>query len=81
MISSSLIKNLISAIIFYGLDSKTEKTREYGEENSKEEAVLGIIIDNKLTIYIHIKDLYRKISQMLSAFSRISSYLNSSKKT
>ena len=38
-------------------------------ENSKEEVILGIIIDNKLTFDSHIKSICRKAGQKLSALS------------
>ena len=49
-------------------------------ENSKEEAILGINIDNKLTFDSHIKSMCRKAGQKLSALSRISPYLETGKK-
>ena len=49
-------------------------------ENSKEEVVLGITIDNKLTFDNHIKNICRKAEQKLGALLRITNYLNSSQK-
>ena len=49
-------------------------------ENSKEEVILGIAIDNKLTFDNHIKSICRKAGQKLSALSRISPYLEKDKK-
>ena len=49
-------------------------------EKSKEEVVLGVTIDNKLTFDSHIKSICRKASQKLSALLRITNYLNSSQK-
>ena len=49
-------------------------------ENSKEEVILGITIDNKLTFDSHIKSICRKAGQKLSALSRISPYLETDKK-
>ena len=49
-------------------------------ENSKEEAVLGVTIDNKLTFNSHVKGICRKPGQKLGALSRIANYLNSSQK-
>ena len=46
-------------------------------ENSKEEVILGITIDNKLTFDSHMKS---KAGQKLSAFCRISPYLETDKK-
>ena len=51
-------------------------------ENSKEEVILGITIDNKLTFESHIKRMCRKAGQKLSVLSRsrISPYLETDKK-
>ena len=49
-------------------------------ENSKEEVVLGVTIDNKLTFDSHIKSICRKAGQKLGALLRITNYLNSSQK-
>ena len=49
-------------------------------ENSKEEVVLGVTIDNKLTFDSHIKSICRKVGQKLGALLRITNYLNSSQK-
>ena len=49
-------------------------------ENSKEEVILGITIDNKLTFGSHIKSICQKAGQKLSALSRISPYLETNKK-
>ena len=49
-------------------------------ENSKEEVILGITIDNKLTFDSHIKSICRKAGQKLSALSRTSPYLETDKK-
>ena len=49
-------------------------------ENSKEEVILEIIIDRKLTFASLIKSICRKVGQKLSALSRISPYLEKNKK-
>ena len=49
-------------------------------ENSKEEVILGITIDSKLTFDSHIKRICRKAGQKLSALSRISPYLETNQK-
>ena len=38
--------------------------------------VLGVTIDNKLTLYNHLKNLCKKIAQKLKALTRIAIYLN-----
>ena len=49
-------------------------------ENSKEEVVLGVTIDNKLLFNSHIKNS-RKAGQKLGASLKITNYLNSSQKS
>ena len=50
-------------------------------KNSKEEKTLGVIIDNNLSFKSHIKNLCKKASQKIWALSRLTNYLNNSKKT
>ena len=45
--------------------------------NSKEEVILGLTIDNKLSFDNHIMKICRKASQKTSTSSRISNYLDS----
>ena len=49
-------------------------------QNSKEEVILGIAIDNKLTFDGHMKTMCRKADQKLRALFRISPYLETDKK-
>ena len=49
-------------------------------KNNKEEVVLGVTIDNKLTFDSHVKNICRKVVQKLGALLRITNYLNSSQK-
>ena len=49
-------------------------------ENSKEEVISGITIDNKHIFDSHIKSMCRKTGQKLSAVSRISPHLETHKK-
>ena len=49
-------------------------------ESSKEEVVLGVTVDNKLTFDSHIKSICRKSSQKLGALLRITNYLIQAKK-
>ena len=48
--------------------------------NSKEEKILGVIIDNKLSFKSHINDLCKKASKKLAALSCLSRFLNNSEK-
>ena len=61
-------------------DSDIFKFENVCLESSKEEVILGITIDNKLTFDSHIKSICRKAGQKLSALSRISPYLETDKK-
>ena len=47
-------------------------------ENSKEEVVLGVTIDNKFTFDSQIKNICKKAGQKLDALLGITNYLNSS---
>ena len=49
-------------------------------KNSKEEKILGVIIDNKLRFKSHVKNLCKKASQKVWALSRLINYLNDSDK-
>ena len=49
-------------------------------ENSKEEVVFGVTIDNKLKFDSHIKNISRKDGQKLGTLLRITNDLNSSQK-
>ena len=49
-------------------------------ESSKEELILGVTTDNKLTFDSHIKNICRIAGQKLGALLRITNYLNSSHK-
>ena len=43
-------------------------------ESSRNQALLGVILDSDLKFDVHIKSLYRKAAQKLSALSRINKY-------
>ena len=49
-------------------------------ENSKEQKIHSVIIDNELNFKSHINQLYQKASQKIVAFSRLCSYLHNSEK-
>ena len=49
-------------------------------KNSKEEEILGVIIDNKLRFKSHVKNLCKKTSQKIWALSHSIHYLNDSEK-
>ena len=44
-------------------------------EKSKEQIILGVIIDNKLNFKSHISELCKKASQKIATLSRLSSYI------
>ena len=48
--------------------------------NSKEEKILDVTVDNRLTFSSHIRELCIKNSQKISSLTRISNQLNDSKK-
>ena len=47
-------------------------------KNSKEEKILGVIIDNKLRFKSHVKNLCKKASQKIWALSRLINQLDDS---
>ena len=49
-------------------------------ENSKEQKILGVAIDNKLNFKSHISELCKKASHKIATLSRLSSYLHNSEK-
>ena len=49
-------------------------------ESSKQQKLLGILLDNELRFDKHVDNLCNKASQKLSALSRVSSYMNTDKK-
>ena len=49
-------------------------------ENSKEQKIHSVIINNKLNFKSHINQLYKKASEKIIAFSRLCSYLHNSDK-
>ena len=49
-------------------------------ENSNEQKVLGLTIDNKLNFKSHMNQFCKKVSQKFGALCKLSSYLNSSQK-
>ena len=49
-------------------------------ENSREQKIIGVIIDNKLNFKSHVSELCKKASQKIAALSRLSSYLHNSEK-
>ena len=62
-------------------ENETFSVKDTIMNNSKEEKILGVIIENRLTFSTHIRELCEKASQKISALSRISSQLNDSEKT
>ena len=66
-----LVQNTVNEIFVY--DNIEMK-------NSKEEKILGVIIDNKLRFKSHVKNLCKKASQKIWALSRLINYLNDSEK-
>ena len=69
---------------FMGLGSNTENEtfllHNILVENSKEQKILRVIIDNKLNFKSHISELCKEAFQTIAALSRLSSYLPNSEK-
>ena len=61
-------------------DNDALSLNEFNLQNSNHEIILGITIDRKLKFNKHIKNLYKKAGQKLSALLRISPYLDENKK-
>ena len=68
----SIGKDTCDEDIFY-YDNLTHK-------NSKEEEILGISRDRKLTLHQHIKKMCRKAGEKLSALQRLPPYLDTNKR-
>ena len=70
--------------LFMCLGKNTEKEtfifKDTIMSNSKEENILGVTINNKLTFSSHIRELCNKYSQKILSLSRISNSLNNSEK-
>ena len=49
-------------------------------ENSKEQNILGVLIDNELNFKSHVSELCKKASQKIAVSSRWSSYLRNFEK-
>ena len=45
-------------------------------KNSMEEAILGVIVDNKLYFDSYINRIFKKAGQKLSALSRVSAFID-----
>ena len=49
-------------------------------KNTKEVEILGIKLDRNMNFHTHVKNIFRKAGQNLSALLRISPYLDQGKK-
>ena len=61
------------------LTGKNELTLEIDQcqiKSSKEEKLLGITIDNKLSFDAHVNNICNKVSQKINALTRIANYIN-----
>ena len=62
-------------------DAETLNFNNLAIKNSKEEVqIIGITLDRNLNFHTHIKNIWRKAGQKLSALLRISTYLDQRKK-
>ena len=73
-------ENVILYVSGITLKTKTFLFHNILMENSKEQKILGVIINNKLNFKSHISELCKKASQKIAALSRLSSYLHNSDK-
>ena len=64
----------------YNNESETFLFHNILMENSKEQKIVGVTIENKLNFKSYISELCKKASQKIAALSRLSSYLNNSEK-
>ena len=64
----------------YNNESETFLFHNILMENSKEQKIVGVTIENKLNFKSYISELCKKASQKIAALSRLFSYLNNSEK-
>ena len=62
-------------------DSELLNLNDLNLKNCREVEILGIALDRNLNFRRHIKNICRKAGQKLSALLRISSHINTDKKT
>ena len=62
-------------------DSELLKVNDLNLKNCKEVEVLGITVDRNLNFNRHMENICRKAGQKFSALLRISSHINTDKKT
>ena len=63
-----------------GTESYKAKIGGHTIESSKQQKLLGVIIDNKLTFEKHLDNLCNRASQKLNALCRVSSYMSTEQK-
>ena len=63
-------------LLLSGEANHEAKIGNYIIESSKQQKLLGVLLDNNLTFEKHIDNLCNKASQKLSALCRVSSYMN-----
>ena len=62
-------------------DSELLSRNDLNLKNCSDVEVLGITINRNLSVKGHIKNICRKVGQKLSALPRISSHINTDKKS
>ena len=62
-------------------ENETFTFKDVCYKSSKEEVILGITIDNKLSFDSHIRKMCKKSGQQLNALSRITTFLNKDQKS
>ena len=58
----------------------TFKIGEFDVKNSREEKLLGVKIDSKLSFENHVSSLCKKASQKLHAFARVANFMDLAKR-
>ena len=67
-------------LLFSGKNNFKAKIDNYVIESSKQQKLLGVLLDSQLKFDKHLDNLCKKASQKLSALCRVSSYMNTDKK-
>ena len=67
-------------LLFSGKNNFKAKIDNYVIESSKQQKLLGVLLDSELKFDKHLYNLCKKANQKLSALCRVSSYMKTDKK-